>query len=74
MTRTIVLDRCGTIVQAFSNTTPEAAMKQPRDFIDDNLTGRRVAGVVIAALASAVILWSANELFDLLLASAKAMP
>lgn len=49
-------------------------MKQPRDFIDDNLTGRRVAGVVIAALASAVILWSANELFDLLLASAKAMP
>ena len=50
-------------------------MKQPKDFEDDSLNGRRfLQGVVIAVAASAVMVWSANELFDLLLATAKAIP
>lgn len=50
-------------------------MKQPRDFVDDSRNGRRfLQGAVIAILASAAMLWSANELFDLLLAAAKALP
>lgn len=50
-------------------------MKQPKDFTDDSPNGRRFLQVVaLAALASAVMVWSANELFELLLATAKAMP
>lgn len=50
-------------------------MKQPKDFQEDGRNGRRFwQGVVIAILASAVIVWSANELFDLMLTAAKGAP
>lgn len=49
-------------------------MKQRNIFMAANIGRRFWEGVVIACIASVVMLWSAFALFDLLLAAAKGTP
>lgn len=50
-------------------------MKEPRDYKDDSMDGRRfIQGVIIALIASAAIWWAGSELFQSVITAIESAP